>query len=192
MSTTRRITIIGMLVAQALVLQFIERLIPNPIPVPGIKLGLANIVTLFSLVVFDFKATLSIILLRVVLGSLLLGTFLGAGLFMSLAGAVAAGCIMALLLRFLPDISLIGVSIAGSVAHCTGQLIIAALLINHSGIFYYLPIMLLLSVPTGFVTGLFSTKVIKYFKSNNIMGSSLLRFDMKQKSVNRSSHNSLY
>ena len=78
---------------------------------------------------------------------------------------------MALLLRFFPDMSLIGVNIAGSVAHCTGQLIIAALLINHSGIFYYFPIMLLLSVPTGFVTGLFSTKVIEnqgdvYFASH--------------------------
>lgn len=190
--STRRMAIIGMLVAQALVLQAIDRLIPNPIPVPGIKLGLANIVTLFSLVIFDFRAALSIIILRVVLGSVLLGTFLSAGIFMSLSGALASGCLMALLLRFFPYMSLIGVSIAGSVAHCIGQLIIAALLINYSGIFYYLPIMLILSVPTGFLTGLFSTKVIKYFKSCNFVESSSIKVDFKQEKLSHSSHNQFF
>lgn len=165
--TTKKLAVIAILVAQATVLHYVESLLPNPIPIPGVKLGLANIVTLLALVVFDFKTALNIILLRTVLGSLLNGTLFGVGFFMSFSGAVAAGCIMALLLRFFPVFSLIAISIAGAVAHSIGQLCMAALIITQPGIFYYLPAMLLFSVPTGIITGLLLKELLKFLKSTN-------------------------
>ncbi|NPV91345.1 MAG: Gx transporter family protein [Firmicutes bacterium] len=165
--STKRLAVIAILVAQATVLHYLEGLLPNPIPVPGVKLGLANIITLLALVVFDFKTALSIIVFRTILGSLLNGTLFGVGFFLSFTGAVAAGCLMALLLRISPALSLIGISIAGAAAHCIGQLFMAALIINQPGIFYYLPVMLLLSVPAGVITGILLKELVRFLKSTN-------------------------
>ena len=156
-----------MLVAQASVLHFIESLLPNPIPIPGVKLGLANIITLLALVLFDFKTALQISILRTVLGAMLSGTLFGVGFFMSFTGALTAVCMMALLLRACSGFSLAGVSIAGAIAHNMGQLAMAALILNFSGIFYYLPIMMLSSIPTGIIIGLLLIELVKYIRANN-------------------------
>jgi len=163
--STKKLALIAILVAQATVLHYIESLLPNPIPIPGVKLGLANIITLLALVMFDFKTSLTVISLRTVLGSLLSGTLFGVGFLLSFSGALLAGCVMALLLLLSPYFSLIGISIAGAVAHCVGQLIMASLILSQPGIFYYLPVMLLLSVPTGCITGLLLWELVKYLRS---------------------------
>jgi heptaprenyl diphosphate synthase len=75
---------------------------------------------------------------------------------------------MALLLRFFPAFSLIGISIAGAVAHSLGQIFMAALIINQAAIFYYLPVMLLFSVSTGFITGLLLKNLVKSLKSSKL------------------------
>ena len=77
MTPTKKLAIIAMLVAQASILHFVESLLPNPIPIPGVKLGLANIITLLALVVFDFRTAINITVLRTILGSLLSGLYLG-------------------------------------------------------------------------------------------------------------------
>ena len=172
MVPTRKLTTIAILVALATILHLVESLIPIPFPVPGVKLGLANIVTLLALVLFDFKTAFIIALLRTVLGSLMSGTLLNIGFFLSFSGAVTATCLMAVLLHFatllrsFSGFSLLGISVAGAAAHNLGQLAMAALLIRHTGIFFYLPIMLLSSVPTGFLTGLLLIEVLKYLKSS--------------------------
>lgn len=162
--STKKLALIAILVAQATVLHYIESLLPNPIPIPGVKLGLANIITLLALVMFDFKTSLIVISLRTVLGSLLSGTLFGLGFLLSFSGTLLAGCVMALFLRFSPYFSLIGISITGAVAHCVGQLIMASLILNQPSIFYYLPVMLLLSVPTGCITGLLLQELVKYLR----------------------------
>ncbi|MGR6836644.1 Gx transporter family protein [Syntrophomonas erecta] len=169
---TRKLTIIAVLVAQAIVLHLFEALIPIPIPIPGVKLGLANIITLLALVIFDFKTGLLVAFLRTVLGSLLSGTLLNIAFFLSFSGAITATCLMALLIYWIPSArlpsgySLLAISVAGAAAHNLGQLAMAALLIKHTAIFYYLPIMLLSSVPTGFLTGLLLRELLKYLKSS--------------------------
>jgi heptaprenyl diphosphate synthase len=165
--STKKLALIAILVSEATVLHYIESLLPNPIPIPGVKLGLANIITLLTLVIFDFKTALTVTSLRTVLGSLLGGTLFGVGFFMSFSGALAACCLMALLLRFFRFFSLIGISIAGAVAHCLGQLFMAALIINQPGIFYYLPAMLVLSVPTGCLTGFLLKGLVNFLKSTD-------------------------
>jgi len=157
----------AMLVAQASVLHFLENLLPNPIPVPGVKLGLANIITLLVLVLWDFKTALQVSVLRTILGSMLSGTLFGVGFFLGAAGAVTATVGMAVLLRWLPGASLIIIAIGGAAAHVLGQLAAAAWLLEFAGIFYYLPVMLLFSVPTGALTGLLTKEVVAYIQANN-------------------------
>ncbi len=170
MGSTRKLTTIAILVALAIILHLFEALIPIPFPIPGVKLGLANIVTLLALVLFDFKTALTIAFMRTVLGSLLSGTLFNIAFFLSFSGAITATCVMALLLylgkslNFRSGFSLLGLSVAGAAAHNLGQLAMAALLIKHSGIFYYLPIMLLSSIPTGILTGLLLRELLKYLK----------------------------
>jgi heptaprenyl diphosphate synthase len=167
LTPTKKLAVIAMLVAQASVLHYIESLLPNPIPIPGVKLGLANIITLLALVLFDFKTAVQISVLRTILGAMLSGTLFGVGFFMSFAGTLAAACMMALLMRSYSGFSLVGVSIAGAIAHNIGQLAMAALILNFPGIFYYLPIMLLSSISTGIITGLLLVELVKYLRANN-------------------------
>lgn len=172
MLPTRKLTLIAVLVAQAIVLHLFESLIPLPIPIPGVKLGLANIVTLLALVIFDFKTALLITVLRTVLGGLLSGTLFNIAFFMSISGAVAATTLMAILMSLTSTLnpssrfSLLGISVAGAAAHNLGQLAMAALLIKHSAIFYYLPIMLVSSLPTGLLTGLLLSKLLEYLRAS--------------------------
>ena len=78
-----------------------------------------------------------------------------------------------LLLRFFKGFSLVGISIAGAAAHNLGQLVMAALILRFSGIFFYLPFMLLFSVPTGFLIGLLTKEIVNYIKATNRFNSIL-------------------
>lgn len=167
MTPTKKLAVIAMLVAQASVLHFLESLLPNPIPIPGVKLGLANMITLLALLVFDFKTAVQITVLRTIIGALLSGALFGVGFFMSFAGALAAACFMAAAVRALPRIGPVIISIAGALAHNLGQLAMAALILNFSGIFYYLPVMLLFSIPTGYITGLLTNELVKYARATH-------------------------
>jgi len=170
MDSTKKQALIAVLVAQGIVLHLLESMFPIPLPIPGVKLGLANIVTLLALVLFDFKTAFLIALLRTVLGSLVTGTLFSIAFFMSFAGAVASVSIMGLFILLSGWISrdseagLLSTSISGAVAHNLGQLAMAALLIQHAGIFYYLPVMLLASVPTGILTGILLRELLKYLR----------------------------
>lgn len=162
-SKTHRLVLIALLTALAIALMAVERLIPVMVAVPGVKLGLANVVTLTALYVFSWRDTLAIILLRVLLGSLILGSF-SAFLF-SLGGALLAFAVMALLVVVLPQtFSTVGVSVAGAVAHNVGQLLVAAAVIQNLRIISYLPVLLLAAVGTGLATGYTVTLLLKYLK----------------------------
>jgi heptaprenyl diphosphate synthase len=170
---TRKLTIIAVLAALAIVLHLFEALIPIPFPIPGVKLGLANIITLLALILFDFKTAFLIVIMRTVLGSLLSGTLFNIAFLLSLSGAITATCLMAVLLALSSWSSsgsgIILVSVAGAAAHNLGQLTMAAVLIKHSGIFYYLPVMLLSSIPTGVLTGLLLKSLLQNLKSSGYL-----------------------
>jgi heptaprenyl diphosphate synthase len=165
--STKKLAVIAMLVTQAAVLHYLESLFPNPVPIPGIKLGLANIITLVALVIFDFKTAMQITVLRTILGSLLAGTLFGMGFFMSFAGAVSATIVMALVLRASKLLGIVSISILGAIAHNIGQLLMATIVLHFPGIFLYLPVMLAFSVPTGILTGLLINELIKYLEATN-------------------------
>lgn len=153
MFSTRRLVYLSLLLAMATALHLLEGLFPIPLPLPGIKLGLANIITLLALYLYDLRAGLTVAIARVFLGSLLGGTFLAPGFFLALTGAVISTLFMALLIKKTSCFSPVGISLAGAVGHNLGQLLMASLLLQNQAIFYYLPFLLLSSIPTGLVTG---------------------------------------
>ena len=149
--TTGKLTELALLTAAALILYVVELQIPNPIPIPGVKLGLANVVTVYAIFALGSGPAAMILLARVVLGSLFAG---GSTIFYSLAGGVCCFLAMALLRLVMTEKQMWACSALGAAAHNIGQLAAAALLSGTWGVFAYLPILLVSGVITGLFTGL--------------------------------------
>jgi heptaprenyl diphosphate synthase len=150
---------IGLLVALGLVLQIIEGTIPPILPLPGAKLGLANLATVIALVALGPWEALVVNVLRCLLGGLLRGSFVG--LTLSLVAGTAATLVMAALYGLGPRaFSLTGISIAGAVTHNATQLAVAMWLVGFPGLKYYLPYLLLIALPTGIFIGLAARRLV--------------------------------
>lgn len=165
MKDTKKMTIVAMMIALSVVFHTIEGMVWNPAEfvVPGFKLGLANIVGLIALFKYDSKAMITVNFMRVMISSLLTGTILGHVFWLSLSG-VTLSTAMSILLYNKIKLSPIGVSVGASAFHCIGQILMAVYLYNQVRMVFYLPVLLLLSVPTGIVTGIISTMVVKRLK----------------------------
>ncbi|MDO4270052.1 MAG: Gx transporter family protein [Eubacteriales bacterium] len=162
---SKRITLCGLLTALAIVLSLAERLFPLDavVPVPGVKLGLANVVTLFALTRLPSRDAAAILLCRVALSALLMGS-VTAFLF-SLFGGVLSLLVMWALLRAEGKFcSLLGVSVAGAAAHNVGQVLAAVIWMKTSAVASYLPFLLLMSVPLGLITGLTCAAALAHMK----------------------------
>lgn len=152
----RKMTLLANLLAIAIVLNIIESAFPI-IPVPGAKLGFANIVTLIVLYIYTFKDSSVLTILRVLLVSLLSGKLLGPVFYMSLAGAVFATIAMGAMKKT-NFFGIIGVSVIGSIFHCIGQITAGIFVIGSTAVIWYLPIMLFLSIPAGALTGIIAKR----------------------------------
>lgn len=146
--------LLALLTVMAGVLHFVEASLPLPLPIPGCKLGLANIMSLYVLMRFGLQDALVVVVLRVLLGSLLSGTLLSSGFFMSFSGALAACLLMYIAKRYFTVFSVVGISVLGALAHNIAQLAVAALIIDSSAIWYYLPYLIIFAVLTGIFIGL--------------------------------------
>lgn len=155
----------GLLTALALVLSLVDRMFPLQavVPVPGIKLGLANVVTLFALTALDARQAIAILLCRVVLGAVFAGSV--TSLLFSLLGGLAAFAVMWLLLHKEGSwFSLPGVSIAGAAAHNIGQIGAAVLVLGTVNVVAYLPLLLFSAIPMGLVAGLVCAATLTHLK----------------------------
>lgn len=167
----KKFTRLSLFLALSVVLNIIEAFIPifNG-AIPGLKLGLANIVILFVLYQYSIKEALYISIIRVILVGILRTGLFSISFWFSLGGAILS-IIFMYTFKKITKLSIIGISIIGSIAHSIGQILIAILIINNSGMFYYLPWLLLFSIPTGILTGLIAKTLIKSFndivKENN-------------------------
>ena len=155
----RRLTRCAVLTALALALSVAEGLAPLTVlfPLPGLRLGLANLVTTYALCRLSGREALLILVSRCLLGALLGGNLMA--LAFSLTGGLLALAVMALLVRC-PLLSLFGVSIAGAAAHNTGQILAAMAVLGGKAPLVYLPPLLLCSLVTGAVTGAASTLLV--------------------------------
>lgn len=152
MKKTTQLTLCAVLISLALALSYTERMIPLQlwIPLPGIKLGLANIVTLIALYLLGEKIAFTVLVLRCIMGSFFGGGI--TGLAFSLTGGLLAMSIMALTRR-MPCFSVYGVSILGAACHNIGQIGAAMVLMQSVYVASYLPYLLVVALFTGFVTG---------------------------------------
>lgn len=164
MMELKKFTRITMLLALSVVLNVIESFIPFVGgSIPGLKLGLANIIVLLVLYLFSFKEALYISILRVILVGILRTGLFSMTFFFSLGGAILSVIVMCLVKK--TKLSIIGVSIIGSISHSIGQILIAVLLMKNVYIVYYIPWLLLFSIPTGILTGIISKTLVKNLES---------------------------
>ncbi len=160
MNKIKRLTVLGILTAAALILSFIESLLP-PIfsAVPGIKVGLCNIIIIFLIYRFSFLDAALVSIVRVVLTSALFGN--GIVFLYSMSGAVLSLGFMGILKKT-GKFSNVGVSVAGAVAHNLGQVIMAIFLLQTTKIAYYMIVLSLSGVLSGIAIGIISAYVLKY------------------------------
>ena len=160
---TRKIARMGLLVALAMILSYVESMIPAFVAVPGVKVGLANIVVIFALYTLGPVEALTVSLLRVILSSFLFGSVLS--LLYSLSGALLSlgGMIV---MKKLKIFSTLVVSVTGGVLHNVGQILVACLVLETDVLLYYLPVLILSGVVTGAVIGIIGSLVIKRLENN--------------------------
>ncbi|MBE5847142.1 MAG: Gx transporter family protein [Lachnospiraceae bacterium] len=156
---TVRIADKALLLAFAMILSYVESLIPFTFGVPGVKLGLANLAVLLTLYRFGTWSAFSVDMLRIMLTGFLFGSMYG--LLYSLAGGIVSFCAM-LLFRRIRSFGIYGVSMAGGVFHNIGQLIVAYFTVRSIGLFYYMPVLLCSGVLTGFLIGIIAKSVLPY------------------------------
>lgn len=154
---SKKVARLSLLVAIAMVFSYIEFLIPIPLGLPGIKLGLANVVMVLALYSLGPTAALTVNLIRIFLTSLLFGN-LSLGLY-SLAGALLSWALMCLLKKS-GRFTLAGVSMAGGAAHNIGQVAIAAALAGTGTIIFYLTALIPVGLITGLLIGLLTRRVL--------------------------------
>ena len=161
---TQQLALGAMLTALALGLSVMENFFPVTavIPLPGVKLGLANIVTLFALYRLGAKPAMSILIARCLLGSLFAGNF--SALLYSLIGGVVAMLVM-IGLKQSKRLSIFGVSIGGAAGHNIGQIAAACITLGNTAVLGYLPILLAASLITGTLTGLVSSLMFRAMRN---------------------------
>ena len=153
-----RVAYFGVFTALALIFSYVETLIPFQIGIPGVKLGLANLIIVIALYKMNLKETYMLSVTRVVLSGFIFANMFS--IIYSLAGGLLSLTVMALLKKK-GGFSIMGISIAGGVFHNIGQLIVAMLVVETFSVAYYVPVLLISGLVTGMVIGLVSGEMLK-------------------------------
>lgn len=164
----KRITRLAILISMALSLHVLESYIPVPFAFPGVKLGLANIITIYGIVFFGLKDTMIIITSRCFLGSLFAGNL--AGFFFSITGGVFSGLIMFFLYSKAGQLfSIQIISVIGGITHNVGQLLTASLIVENFRVFYYMPVLVVSGIIMGLFVGIVSASSFAILKTSKIL-----------------------
>ncbi len=153
----KKVAYCAILVALAMVFSYVEALIPINFGIPGIKLGIANLVVVIGLYLLRPREVFVISMIRILLMGFLFGS--GMSILYSLAGGLLSFAVM-LLLKKVKGFSIIGVSIAGGVAHNVGQALMAMCVVQTLSIMYYVPALLIAGAVTGTVIGILSGRIL--------------------------------
>lgn len=156
----KKLTTMAMLTAISMIVFLIEAQIPLPIAIPGVKLGIANVITLFAIWTLGWKEAGAILIVRVVLGNLIIGNVMG--MLYSLAGGVLCWLIMALLKPHMARNQIWLMSIFGALGHNAGQLAVAVWVSGTVSMLWYAPVLLLAAIVTGFFTGQCTQAVLSH------------------------------
>lgn len=163
---TKKTVFIALLLSLALVISYMEQFIPVPVVVPGVKLGLANIITLTALYYLSFKECFMLVILRVVLNAFFAGNIVS--MWYSLSGGILSFMVMFLLVRLFKDrLSHVFLSITGALFHNIGQLIVVGIITKSFLVALgYFPILAVSAVVGGTFTGLCAERIIKILNCN--------------------------
>ncbi len=153
-----RVAYFGVFTALALIFSYVETLIPINFGIPGVKLGLANLITVIALYKMRLPEVYLLSVVRVVLSGFIFGNLFS--ILYSLAGGLLSVTVMAAL-KHTKSFSVLGVSMAGGVAHNIGQLIVAALVVETFSVVYYVPVLLVAGLLTGLLIGFISGEMLK-------------------------------
>ena len=156
----QKMALLGILTAAAIVIAILESFIPS-IGIPGVKLGLANIVILIILYELGIVEAVIVNVLRVIVVGLVRGTFLSMGFLMSLSGCLLSLGIMILFYLLVKKFSIIGVSVIGALFHVAGQILVAMAFLGTAYIVLYLPIIALSAIITGVFVGIIAKLIIR-------------------------------
>jgi heptaprenyl diphosphate synthase len=173
-SPTEKLTKMALFLALGLVLQLVEALALPPLPLPGVRLGLANVATLAVLELQGTGPAFSIALVRVLLGSFMTATFGTTAFWLSLAGATASILAMSLLSKLSrPRFGFLGISVLGAMSHNFAQLLTYSLFANFAGFFYYSILLTAAAIPTGMVVGFLAYHLCRLERGMNNAGCAL-------------------
>lgn len=160
--STKKLTLLSISVALAMLLSFIESQIPPLVAVPGVKIGLSNIVTVFLIYKLGIREAASVSIIRIVLSSLLFGSFVS--LIYSLSGAVLSFVSM-LAVKKIDRFSSVGVSVVGGVMHNAGQIIAACVIMETAALSLYLPPLIVSGIVAGIAVGLLAGLLLLRLKN---------------------------
>ena len=159
-----RVAYFGVFTALALIFSYIETLVPISFGIPGVKLGLANLIIVIALYKIPLREVYVLSIVRVLLSGVLFGNYFSIAY--SLAGGLLSLTVMALLKKA-GGFSVIGISIAGGVFHNIGQLVVAMIVVETFAMSYYMPVLLVAGMITGFLIGVVADQVLR--RISNIM-----------------------
>jgi len=162
---SKKVAYYGCILSLAIIFGYVEFLIPFNFGIPGIKLGLANIIAVFVLYKNDFKSSMIINIARVLLVGILFGNVFS--IVYSLSGGILSVGSMALAKKW-HALSPVGVSVIGAFAHNIGQIAAAAIVLETAAVFYYLPFLIISAVATGVLIGLATTIILSRLKAAHI------------------------
>ena len=160
---TKKLTVMAMLTAVALTIFVVENQIPSPVPLPGVKLGLSNIVTVFAVFMLGSREGAAILFARIFLGAVFAGNF--SSILYSAAGGFCAIAVTILLKKILKEDQLWVAGCLGAMAHSVGQMAVAMAVTGTPAIAIYLPALLACSIITGVFTGLCAQLLINRGKN---------------------------
>ena len=153
-----RVAYFGVFTALALIFSYVESLIPIQLGIPGVKLGLANLIIVIALYKMRLSEVFLLSIVRILLSGFLFGNYFS--ILYSLAGGLLSLVVMALLKKT-GDFSVMGISMAGGVSHNVGQLVVAMLVVETFSVGYYLPVLLVAGLVTGFLIGVATGEMLK-------------------------------
>ena len=148
---SRKVAFYGIFAALAILMGYVEAMLPSPVPIQGVKLGLANVIVLIAMYFMGERAAIGINVIRVVISALLFNGF--AGFLYSMAGAGASFIVM-VLAKKIKSSGIIGVSVLGGITHNIAQIGVAAAVLNTPGLMYYIPVLLISGTIMGVITGM--------------------------------------
>ncbi|MCF2681436.1 Gx transporter family protein [Faecalicatena contorta] len=157
-----RVAYFGVLTALALIFSYVETLIPINFGIPGVKLGLANLIIVVALYKLPLRKVYLLSVVRILLSGFLFGNYFS--ILYSLAGGLLSLTVMAVLKRQ-NGFSVMGISVAGGVFHNAGQLIVAMLVVETFSVAYYFPVLMIAGLVTGLLIGILSNEMLRRLKN---------------------------